>query len=74
MSSNSSSRLAIYGAIGANLAIAISKFVAAFFTGSAAMMSEGIHSLIKAKYLHFNRIFSEASALKQRQSGPATPA
>ena len=42
----SSSKIVVYGAIGANLAIAVSKFVAAFFTGSAAMMSEGIHSLV----------------------------
>lgn len=46
MAGNSSSKMVVYGAIGANLAIAVSKFVAAFFTGSAAMMSEGIHSLV----------------------------
>ncbi|WP_034892834.1 cation diffusion facilitator family transporter [Gillisia sp. Hel_I_29] len=40
------SKLAIYGAIAANTLIAISKFVASFFTGSSAMLAEGIHSLI----------------------------
>ena len=40
------SRLAIYGAIGANLAIAVTKFIAAGVTGSSSMLSEGIHSLV----------------------------
>lgn len=40
------SKLSIYGAILANLAIAISKFFAASYTGSSAMVSEGIHSLV----------------------------
>ncbi len=40
------SRLAIYGAIGANAVIAVMKFAGAAFTGSSAMLSEGIHSLV----------------------------
>ena len=38
------SKLAIYGAIAADVAIAITKFVVAGITGSSAMLSEGIHS------------------------------
>ena len=48
MKEKSKPNIAIYGAIIANVLIALSKFVAAFFTGSSAMFAEGIHSIIDA--------------------------
>lgn len=41
----SSSHKAVNAAMSANVAIALAKFVAAYVTGSSAMLSEGIHSL-----------------------------
>jgi cation diffusion facilitator family transporter len=40
------SRIAVYGAIVANVAIAVTKFIVAGLTGSSAMLSEGVHSLV----------------------------
>ena len=41
-----SSKTAIYAALVGNSLIAVTKFAAAAFTGSAAMFAEGIHSLV----------------------------
>jgi cation diffusion facilitator family transporter len=62
-----SSKLAIYAAIAANVAIAVTKLVVAGITGSSAMLSEGIHSSVDS----FNGVLLLVGIrLSQR---PATP-
>lgn len=46
MTTHSGSKIAVVAAIAGNLLIAIIKFIAAALTGSSAMVSEGIHSVV----------------------------
>ena len=66
------SRIAVYGAIAANVAIAATKFVVAGMTGSAATLSEGIHSAVdtgNGVLLLIGRRLSERKATPEHPFG-----
>ncbi len=48
----SGGKLVLFAALGGNLAIAVTKFVAAAVAGSSSMLTEGIHSVVDT----FNQI------------------
>jgi cation diffusion facilitator family transporter len=46
MAASRSSKTIVYAALAGNFLVAITKFIAAAWTGSSAMLSEGVHSLV----------------------------
>jgi len=66
------SKIAVYGAIAANIAIAVTKFVVAGITGSSAMLAEGIHSAVdtgNGVLLLIGRRLSERKATPEHPFG-----
>ncbi|MGB3612930.1 MAG: cation diffusion facilitator family transporter [Elainellaceae cyanobacterium] len=65
MAHSDSSKRSIYAAMAANIAIGIAKFVGAAISGSSAMLSEGIHSVVDS----VNEVLL-LYGLKRSEAGP----
>ncbi|EDX85470.1 cation efflux family protein [Synechococcus sp. PCC 7335] len=63
--STGSSKVSIYAAMAANVAIGIAKFIGAYISGSSAMLSEGIHSVVDS----VNEVLL-LYGLRQSETGP----
>lgn len=63
--STGGSKTSIYAAMAANIAIGVAKFVGAWVSGSSAMLSEGIHSVVDS----VNEVLL-LYGLKQSEAGP----